>query len=219
MATTSGEASAGILGWLGRMSGPGGFITVDASVCIKKPKGKTTDAQEHEPPTLVVICPQTANERYARHWSFYATGGVAGSVDNNLTVNGRNGHSVWILSLGGAADYTVAPWVAIGAGAGINHFIGDDFKGFTRPYVAPYVSIRPGVIGKKNLSETDDRAEAVRRSFIVTAGMHVLFADLDGASFGAPNDPWEGAKNEARPFVSVGVDLLMLLHKKDVKGY
>ena len=47
----------------------------------------------------------------------------------------------------------------------------------------------------------------------------MLFADLDGASFGAPNDPWRGVDNEGRWNVSIGVDLLMLVHKKRVEGY
>ena len=107
--------------------------------------------------------------------------------------------------------------MAVGVGAGANHFIGEDFKGFVRPYVEPYVSIRPALIGKRNVVGTQDRGKAIRRSFIFTVGWHVLFADLDGASFGAPNDPWPGVNNEGRLVASVGVDLWMLLGK-EVKG-
>ncbi len=226
LAAMSEDAAAGILGWLGRMSGPGPFISVDVSRCIPlkhhpKAQGVAGAQQEsaREAGAAIIICPQAAEDRYARHWTLYVTGGVAGSYDNDLNPDGHNAHAVWILNLGVSADYTVYPWLALGVGTGANHFIGQDFKGFARPYVEPYFSVRPALIGKRTVNEASGRGEAIRRSFILTVGRRVLFADLDGASFGAPNDPWPGAHNEGRWNVSIGIDLLMLVHKKRVEGY
>ena len=125
---------------------------------------------------------------------------------------------MWVLNLGGATDYTVAPSFAIGASAGVNQFVGDDFKGFLRPYVEPYFSIRPALLGKH---AGKCRTQIIRGGsalLIFSVGWRVLFADLDGASFGAPADPWSGAHNEGRWSLSLGVDLSTIFDRKAARG-
>jgi hypothetical protein len=141
---------------------------------------------------------------------------VSTSIRNELQRNGQNGHSVWALDVGAAADYTVHPWLAMGGGAGISNFFGEDFRIFTRPYVEPYVTIRPGLIGESAQAAASESTHGrkLARSFLVTVGLRVLFADLDGASFGAPDDTSFQAHNEGRITLGVGFDLSVLFERE-----
>lgn len=227
-------ATAGILSWLGRMSGPGPFIGIDISRCVAVKGGEPEDGstgtkagatqptQSEGDTAGFIICPElNGGRRYRPHWTFYAVGGVSGSLRNPLQRGGADGHTVWVFNLGGAVDYTAAPWFAIGAGAGVNQFVGEDFKGFLRPYVEPYFSIRPALLGKRASEIPDAKSfnEAILRSFVFSVGWRVLFADLDGASFGAPADPWSGAHNEGRWSLSLGIDLSTIFDRKASRGY
>jgi hypothetical protein len=211
------------------MSGPGGFVGLTFARCIPM-KGTATgirgeaarpetagDPQQRGEPQLgaLIYCPEVADvEKYLPHWTLYAIGGLSGSYHNGLQRNGGT-HAVWVIDLGAAMEYTVLPWMAIGAGGGVNHFVGKDFRGFTRPYVEPYVAIRPVLFGKSGqVAPAATRREAILRSFIVTAGWRVLFADLDGGSFGAPDDTSFHAHNEGRPTLGLGIDLVALFRKK-----
>ena len=224
-AVPQAAAAGGLLSWLGKMSGPGPFIGIDVARCVAVKGGEAekapTDAAQGtgiaDAGGSLIFCPElNGGRRYRPHWTFYVLGGVSASLGNNLQRDGTDGHAVWVFNLGGAADYTVAPWFAVGAGAGVNQFVGEDFKGFVRPYVEPYVSIRPALLGKRAADITDARStrEAILRSLIFTVGWRVLFADLDGASFGAPADPWAGAHNEGRLSLSVGIDVSTIFEKR-----
>jgi hypothetical protein len=220
------SANAGLLSWLGRMSGPGPFLGVDFSRCVAVIGGESTDpprpqgasrAPERSKGDLAVIniCPELRDgTRYRPHWTFSLIGGLSGSLDNQLQRNGENGHAVWVLNLGGAADYTANPWLAVGAGAGVNHFFGKDFRAFARPYVEPYVSIRPALLGRSGeVPPASSTGEAVLRSLIAIVGWRILFADLDGESFGAPDDPFH-VHNEGRLSLGLGIDVWAIIDKQ-----
>lgn len=219
------SAQAGLLSWLGRMSGPGPFFGVDISRCVlvkgddppAPPRDEAaSDASAGRRIRNVVLglCPELKDKRYKPHWTVSVLAGLSGSLQNDLQRNGEDAHAVWVLNLGGTADYTANPWLAVGAGAGINHFFGKDFRAFARPYVEPYVAIRPALIGRSGeIPPASSTGQAFARSLIAVVGWRVLFADLDGASFGAPGDPFH-VHNEGRLSVGVGIDLWAIIDKR-----
>jgi hypothetical protein len=221
------SAQAGLLSWLGRMSGPGPFFGVDLSRCVaviggERPRHPAGAGASEEPePTrgdlaaTVALCPELrGGRRYRPHWTFSAVAGLSGSLENQLQREGHDGRAVWVLNAGGTADYTATPWLAVGAGAGINHFFGKDFRAFARPYVEPYVTVRPALLGRSGeIPRASSKGEAVLRSLLVSVGWRVLFADLDGASFGAPSDPFH-VHNEGRLSVGLGIDVWAIVDKR-----
>ena len=84
------------------MSGPGPFVSVDVSRCIKRKhqpqaQAATAGSQQDSAKEMgggIIYCPQSAKDRYRRHWAVYVTGGVAGSYDNNLKPDGHSAHAV-----------------------------------------------------------------------------------------------------------------------------
>jgi hypothetical protein len=219
-------AHAGLLSWLGRMSGPGPFFGVDISRCVavkggERPRRPAGAGASEEPEqtrgdlaATLTFCPELrGGRRYRPHWTFSVVGGLSGSLENQLQREGENGHAVWVLNAGGTADYTATPWLAVGAGAGINHFFGKDFRAFARPYVEPYVAIRPALLGRSGeIPRASSKGEAILRSLVASVGWRVLFADIDGASFGAPGDPFH-VHNEGRVSVGLGIDVWAIFEK------
>jgi hypothetical protein len=222
--------AAGILSWLGKMSGPGPFVSYDANVCIAATKsehvdypagGGTPSAQSQNPSAQSSRnCPKWLG-RYDKHWTLYGRAGLGASISNELDRGAESTHAVWVADYGASLDYTATPWFEAGVAGGIDHFFGNDFKGFVRPFIKPHVTVRPALLGKHitDITAPSSRAEGIRRSIFISVGWHVLFADLDGANFGAPADPWPGARNESRLQVDFGFDPIALFSTRKATTY
>jgi hypothetical protein len=56
----------------------------------------------------------------------------------------------------------------------------------------------------------DERTARRRSLLVITANWHILLGTIDGADFGAPNDPFR-SKNEKDVEIGIGLDLLRLI--------
>lgn len=231
LASSPQTSAAGILSWLGRMSGPGPFVSYDANVCIaatksehvEYPPGGGTPASKSPSGSSAMStsnCPKWLG-RYDKHWTLYGRVGLGGSTSNDLDRGVESTHAVWVADYGASLDYTATPWFEAGVAGGIDHFFGSDFKGFVRPFIKPHVTVRPALLGKRiaDIDAPKSRAEGIRRSIFISVGWHVLFADLDGASFGAPADPWPGARNESRLQIDFGFDPVAIFNARKATTY
>ena len=210
---TPRAADAGILSWLSRLSGPGPFWGIDLDVCMKAiDRGRGPKPTPGMRSGIRLSCPDTTLDR--PHISWYANFGWALASDNPLDYTGVDvaGKSdrVWLLKLGTSLDYTVRPALDIGIGGGIFHFGGERFESFTRPYLEPVrVAVRPLLLRPgRNTSNTErDGWLLVSASWIVHLGT------LDGASFGAPLDPFR-EYNENNWSLGLTVDVFRLLGRR-----
>ena len=211
------SADANLLSWLSRLSGPGPFWGVDVSVCVhaipveeEDPSLQPTGPRKHEM-TLLFPCTEMTLER--RHVSFNVNGGAAYAWKNPLNydgvdVEGRS-DNVWLLKLGTSVDYTAAPSFDIGAGVGLFYFNGKRFPHFTRPYVEPVrVAIRPLMWRTGRTPEQRDRDAWL----VLTTSWIIHLGTMDGADFGAANDPFR-SHNEHNWQAGVSLDVLRLLKR------
>ena len=206
--------AGGILSWLGRMSGPGPFVGINVGYC--RPLSKDTHSppphgEAESPGTQAVrsagitFCTEPQRDYFAPHWTFYVNGGIAKSLSNNLQYTGPSAYSVWTLSSEVTLGYNVLPSIELGGGAGLRHFMGDNFRGFVRPYIVPaQVTVRPALFGRHDLKTQPTKTQAFLRSISLTARWDLLLADLDGASFGATAESF-AASYESRLGVDVGL--------------
>jgi hypothetical protein len=231
LAANPQTSAAGILSWLGRMSGPGPFVSYDANVCIAATKSEhveyppaggtpSSTSSSGSAPASSRNCPKWL-ARYDKHWTLYARAGLGVSTSNDLDRGAESTHAVWVADYGASLDYTAAPWVEAGVAGGVDHFFGDDFKGFVRPFIKPHVTVRPALLGKRiaDIKAPTSRGEGIGRSIFISVGWHVLFADLNGASFGAAADPWPGARNESRLQIDFGFDPVAIFSTKKATTY
>jgi hypothetical protein len=212
------SADANLLSWLSRLSGPGPFWGVDVSVCVDAVPVGDADGTTPPPATMepqevtgfLFPCTEMTFER--RHVSFNINGGAAYAWKNPLNYDnvdvGRS-DNVWLLKLGTSADYTAAPSFDIGAGVGIFHFGGKRFANFTRPYVEPVrVAVRP-LLWRSGRDAKQRNRDAW---LVLTASWIIHLGTMDGADFGAPNDPFR-SHNEHNWQAGVSLDVLRLLKK------
>jgi hypothetical protein len=204
---TPRAADAGILSWLSRLSGPGPFWGIDLDVCMKAiDRGEGTKQDTGMRSGIRLSCPDTTLDR--RHISWNANFGWALASDNPLDYTGVDvagkSQRVWLLKLGTSLDYTVHPALDIGIGGGIFHFGGERFESFTRPYLEPArVAVRPLLVGRDSKNIERDGWLLISASWIVHLGT------LDGASFGAPQDPFR-EYNENNWSAGLSVDVIRL---------
>jgi hypothetical protein len=142
---------------------------------------------------------------------------VAVAQDNHLryddTAIEEKSKAVRLLKFGTAVDYTLVPWLDLGVGAGFLYFAGPRFENFALPYVEPVrVTIRPLLFRWKHLRR--NRRELEHRGWLLlSAKWNVLIGRLDGASFGAPSDPFS-VQNESNPELGVAIDVVRLLNRR-----
>ena len=205
--------AGGILGWLGRMSGPGPFWGVDLSVCVPpspwplhKGQHETTKAETTKAEAIILCKPEI--KRGDLTW--YATVGFAFASNNQLDYGDSGGReksrTVWTINAGTTLSYTLFDPLDVGTGVGFLRFDGPSFDYFLSPYVEPIIlTLRPGLLARNCKG-------AKCRAVVISAAWHMLRDTVNGASFGAPDDPWE-RKNESRLAVGLSLDLYKLLSK------
>lgn len=204
-----GSADAGLLSWLGRLSGPGPFWGLDANICVKTFKlGKARSSGEEGLGAARLSCPEAKLDE--RHISWYVTGSWALASSNPLDyagvdISGKS-QRVWLLKVGTSLDFTVVPSLDVGIGGGIMHFGGERFDGFSRPYVEPVrLGVRPLLWSRgrdKKRTEHDGW-------LMVTASWIIHLGTLDGPSFGALFDTYR-TYNEHNVSLGVTVDVFRL---------
>lgn len=207
-------ADAGLLEWLGRLSGPGPFWGLDANVCLKSfpLEERERDRKDMVPmATIRLSCPGARLEQ--RHISWYVNFGWALASENPLDYTGVDvsdkSQRVWLLKLGTSWDLTLTPSVDVGVGGGLLHFGGERFDGFTRPYIEPArVAIRPLLLRRWRDPKKTERDGWL----LVSASWIIHLGTLDGPSFGAPFDTYR-TYNENNWTAGLTVDVLRLLRK------
>jgi hypothetical protein len=200
-------AEAGILEWLGRLSGPGPFWGVDADVCLKAfPLEKRDD--QGMMGSLRLSCPSARLDE--RHISWYAHLGWAVAFDNPLNYAGVDvagkSDNVWLLKVGTSFDFTVKPYLDIGVGGGLFHFGGERFDSFSRPYIEPVrVGLRPLLLCRGR-----DKSRTEHDGWLLISVNRVIhLGTFDGASFGAPLDSFR-TYNEGNWSGGLTVDVIRL---------
>ena len=210
-------ASASIMDWLDRLSGPGPFWGVDLDMQVNCPSRK-----EGSPPSgvkalasaIVISCP---NESFhTQHFNWYLTTGLgfATSGKNKLNYGEASNTStkaIGTFKVGTAVDYTASRAFDLGVGAGVMYFYGPRFDNFARPYFQPLrLAIRPLLL--KDIPRSRQTSNDPNGWLIVNLNVMVLLGTIDGSTFGAPADPWH-VHNEFVPEIGVGLDVVKLLKK------
>jgi hypothetical protein len=148
-----------------------------------------------------------------QHWNWYVTGGWGLAFENTLDYGGRDvaglSERVQYFRAGTSLMYTVHPAVDLGAGTGVLIFAGPRFDTFPMPYVQPVkLAVRPLLLrDREGLSSNQIEA---RGWLVLTANWTMLLGTIDGADFGAPNDPLR-VQRESLPQFGVALDLPRLL--------
>jgi hypothetical protein len=203
----------GLISWLGKLSGPGPFIGANVDVCVKPffvdPKAKAGGPEVAA--GLIISCSDTRlNDQ---HLSWYVGAGFGLAYENNLNYSGRSveglSERVMFYRVGTSLMYTVHPAVDLGMGTGVMIFNGPRFEAFPMPYLQPVkLALRPLLL-RDRTGRTDNQIDA-RGWLVVTANWTLLLGTLDGADFGAPNDPLL-VRNENLPQFGVAIDVPRLL--------
>jgi hypothetical protein len=208
------RASASIMDWLDRLSGPGPFWGVDFDMQVNCPSRAASSLAEGNrfkvvAANIVISCP---DERFdQRHFSWYLTPGLGWT--RQLNGLGKVSSSdldatkaIGTVKLGTAIDYTVAPAVDIGAGGGFLYFYGPRFVNFARPYVQPFrVAVRPGLF--KPGASIENTSSTWRGAFVINFSVTVIVGTIDGSDFGVPANPWR-VHNEFVPEAGISLDVL-----------
>jgi hypothetical protein len=208
-------ADAGLLSWLDKLSGPGPFWGMDIVVGVKcfypeNSKNSTrskTDREALSSGGIILGCVSEA-PLDEQHVAWLVTVGGALANNNPLDYGDRTDEkSRWVgsIKIGSSLDYTVLPLFDIGAGGGLLHFIGPSFANFTLPYVESRLTLRPLLWRKKPTTTQMTRWGWLQ----VSVGVNILIGTVDGAKFGAPNDPLN-VRNETRLDLGLGVDFKRL---------
>jgi hypothetical protein len=204
-------AHAGLLSWLDQLSGPGGFITFEASRGIWCSKPPVDRPENH---TLAGFgiragC-QSKVSLDERNLTLFAAAGGGIAVKNDLDYHGAPGSkAVRFLRAGTSLDYTLHRTLDVGVGAGVMYFVGPSFANFARIYVEPVrVGFRPLVIRKTPRME---RLGAV----VVYVNWHILTGTVEGKTFGAPLDPFHARNELDRKEYGLTIDVGRLLYWKN----
>jgi hypothetical protein len=185
---TSAPAEAGILSWLSKLSGPGWFWGSEISYAVKCfPKAKPDEESNMSGSGVVYGCPDRDLLTDA-HFGWYVTGGLSVAFDSNLDYTSQQAQpgsdNVYMVKFGTALDYGVWPrWADIGVGSGFRYFAGARFENFALPYVQLRLTLRPLTFADKNW-------------LLISINRELLVGRIDGARFGAPDDPRLHETNE-----------------------
>jgi hypothetical protein len=208
-------ADAGLLSWLGRLSGPGPFYGLDVGICVNqvslvgpvKPEQRDPEAVNQRVMAETLRFPCTKYGLDQPHLSINLNVGAAIAEDNPLDYGdvNRREHSTAVRYLKGGVsfDLTVLQWLDVGVGAGMFYFAGPSFANFSQGYLEPArISVRPLLI-RRNLTKPQ-RERGAWLGLSLSRVIHL--GTLDGASFGAPNDPYR-VHNEANWQGGVSIDV------------
>lgn len=219
--TAPRAADAGLLSWLSQLSGPGPFWGIDVGVCVKPfilPADKNKPNPSPDGPrgrqALYFSCPGARLDQRHVSWNVNFGGAIAENnpLDYGDTGRQRQSTAVRLLQVGSSLDYTLHPVLDLGAGAGVFYFAGPRFDNFLRAYVEPVrVSVRPLIWSERHLaSDQIDRRGWLR----VSAAWTILLGEIDGATFGAPLDPFH-EENESILSLGLSIDVVRLLRNFD----
>jgi hypothetical protein len=214
-------SEAGLLSWLDALSGPGPFWGTDVEMeayCHAFPKPKTKPGTSQTEGLAEIVGIRFPISDSCKHillkqhrFTFLLTEGIALAANNPLDY-GDDGHqtkstSVWLFRSGGSVNYSFDMAVEIGAGAGVFYFAGPRFDNFVRPFVQPArLAVRPLLFVPHLRQEKNGW-------LIFEADWTRLLGTINGATFGAPGDPWK-IDDRNRLELGVYLDLHRLLGMK-----
>jgi len=213
------RADASIMDWLDRLSGPGPFWGIDFDMQVNCPSRASSSVNQGNrfkvlAANIVISCP---DERFdKRHVNWYLTPGLGWTKQLNHLgdvppTNPDATKAIGTDKLGTAIDYTVAPAVDIGAGAGFLYFYGPRFVNFARPYVQPFrVAIRPGLF--KPGASTESTSSTVRGALAINFSVTMIVGTIAGSDFGVPASSFH-VHNEFVPEVGISLDVLRPLFR------
>ena len=147
-----------------------------------------------------------------KNLTWYLTGGAGFARHNPLNYGtGNDKRTVRFIKLGTSLDYTVHRLFDIGAGAGVQYFIGPRFPNFARVYVEPLrLGFRPLLLGScKPLTSRQKRLGA----FVAYANWNILVGSLEGRTFGAPADPFHARNELNRKELGLTIDFERLFRR------